>query len=239
MTSSWTDVIERRSVPIVIISHNQLSGLQQLLGWLVATGHERITLLDNASTFDPLLAFLDTCEHEVIRLRSNLGHTSPWASGLVNQFDGPFVVTDPDILPDPETPSNATEYFQELLLRHNAFDKAGFGLLLDDLPERYPHREVVRSWEAPYWQTLVEPGVYAAHIDTTFAVHRPGTQYKVTEALRTARPYVARHLPWYGDPSLPDEETAHFFGHRRDDIGYWNRVDLPPDAHGLARPNDG
>lgn len=230
MTAASWDVVPRADIPIVIISHNQLTYLRKLLGWLAGSDHRRITILDNASTFEPLIDFLDSCPHEVIRLDSNLGHTSPWDSGLASRFEGPFVVTDPDVLPDPGCPPDAVEHFQELLLRHPAFDKAGFGLLLDDIPECYPHRSVVRRWEAPFWERAVEPGVFTAHIDTTFAVHRPRTPYKKTEALRTGFPYVARHLPWYRDPAYQDEESGHFFQHRRPDVGYWNRVDLPPAA---------
>lgn len=238
MTAAWRDVVPRAEVPIVIISHNQLAYLRELLNWLATSGHQRISILDNASTFEPLVAFLDNCPHEVIRLRSNQGHTSPWDSGLAYRFEGPFIVTDPDVLPDLGCPPDAVEHFQELLLRYPAFDKAGFGLLVDDIPECYPHRSVVRRWEAPFWERAVEPGVFTAHIDTTFALHRPGTPYKKTEALRTGPPYVARHLPWYRDPAVQDEETAHFVRHRRPDVGYWNHVDLPAaarDDHGGSR----
>lgn len=230
MKQDWREPLDRRELPVVIISHNQLTYLRQLLAWLRDTGHDHVVILDNASTFEPLVEFLRGCTEEVIRLEANLGQTAPWDSGLTRRFQGPFAVTDPDVLPHPECPPDAVERFQDLLLRHPSFDKAGFGLLLDDIPDRYPHRSTVLDWEAPYWQRTLEPGVFLAHIDTTFAVHRPGTPYKVTEALRTGFPYVARHLPWYQDPSLPDEETEYFFQHRRPDIGYWNRVDLPPSA---------
>jgi hypothetical protein len=138
-------------------------------------------------------------------------------------------------VPEPQCPADAVEYFQWLLLRYPAFDQAGFGLRIDDLPEHFPHRDAVRTWEAPYWQTELEPGVYTAHIDTTFAVYRPGTGYKVTEALRTGHPYLARHLPWYRDPRRPDAETAYYFARRRPDVGYWNRVRLAEDV--AARTN--
>lgn len=225
----WTTVVPRRDVPIVIICHNLVSDLTALVGWLETTGHERLLLLDNASTYEPMRDFLAVTPHEVIGLSENLGHEAPWRSGIVDRWGPgqPFVVTDPDVLPDQSCPPDAVEHFQQLLLRHPAFDKAGFGLHIDDLPDSYPHRDEVRRWEAPFWTKTVEHAVYAAHIDTTFAVHRPGTPYKVTEALRTDAPYLARHLPWYRNPSQPDAETAFFFSARRTDIGYWNRAELP------------
>jgi hypothetical protein len=226
----WREPLPPRDIPVIIICHNMLSDLVQLVRWLEDTGHANVFLLDNASSYLPLLDYLKAAQHEVVRLRENMGHVAPWESGLVDRLGSsrPFIVSDPDILPDPYCPQDASAYFQALLLRHPEFDKAGFGLRIDDLPEHFPHRETVLRWEQPYWKKEVSAGVYAAHIDTTFAVHRPGTPYKVTEALRTDAPYLARHLPWYRDPRRPDPETAFYFSHRRPDIGYWNREELPP-----------
>jgi len=227
--ATWRTVVARTELPIIIICHNLGTDLAKLVDWLESTGHQRIIRIDNASTYEPLLDYLDATAHEVVRLRENLGHQAPWLSGVVDRVGStqPFAVSDPDILPEPSCPPDVVEYFQALLLRHSGFDKAGFGLRIDDLPPWYPHRDEVRRWEAPYWETEVADGVFAAHIDTTFAVHRPGTPYKVTEALRTGAPYTARHLPWYRDPRRPDTETAFFFSTRRDDVGYWNRESLP------------
>lgn len=227
--TQWSVVVPRAEVPIIVICHNLLSDLRLLVEWLETAGHEQIILLDNTSTYPPLLDYLASSPHQVVRLPENLGHGSPWSSGLIHNLPRslPYVVTDPDILPDPACPLDAVEYFQDLLLRHDAFDKAGFGLHLDDIPEWYPHREAVRHWESPYWENELADGVFTAHIDTTFAVCRPRTPYKVTESLRTGSPYVARHLPWYRNPAEPDDETAFFFDRRRDDIGYWNREQLP------------
>jgi hypothetical protein len=227
-----TSVISRSAVPVIIICHNLVTDLARLVDWLEEAGHERLVLLDNASSYPPLVSYLAESPHRVVRLKENLGHKAPWLSGLVDELgtSQPFVVTDPDVLPEAACPPDAVEYFQELLLKYLDFNKAGFGLCLDDIPMSYPHRDVVRRWEAPFWAKEIATGVFAAHIDTTFAVNRPGAPYKVTEALRTAAPYRARHLPWYRNPRQPDAETAYFYSHRRVDIGYWNRSDLPAAA---------
>jgi hypothetical protein len=234
---SWARVVPRRDVPIIIICHNLLEDLSRLVRWLEDTGHERLVLLDNASVYPPLLDYLGDSPHEVIQLSENLGHTAPWQSGLVDSLGSirPFVISDPDVLPEESCPADAVEHFQELLLSYPRFDKAGFGLRIDDIPAWYPHRDAIRQWEAPYWASEIAPGVFTAHIDTTFAVNRPGTPYKVTEALRTSVPYMARHLPWYRDPRQPDAETEFFFSHRRVDVGYWNRSELPAAARRRLR----
>jgi hypothetical protein len=227
---AWKAVVPRQQLPVVIVCRDLLSDLLLLVRWLEDTGHEKIILLDNASTYPPLLDYLRISPHDVIALPANLGHRSPWLCGLVDRLEPntPFVVSDPDVIPDAEAPATSFEYLQDLLLRHEAFDKAGLGLHIDDLPAHYPHRAEVIAWESAYWRSEVEPGVFAAHLDTTLALHRPGTPYKVTEALRTGAPYMARHLPWYRDPFHPDDETAYYFDHRDESVGYWNRTQLHP-----------
>lgn len=222
------EIETRASVPTIIICRDVLADLRRLVDWLERAGHQELILLDNASTYPPLLTYLRDSPHRVIRLDANTGHEAPWSCGLVSALGGrPFVVSDPDVLPDESCPHDAVERFQELLQRFPAFDQVGFGLHIDDLPEHYPHRDAVVRWERPFWVDEVEPGAFAAHIDTTFALYRPGTGYKVTEALRTGPPYTARHLPWYRDPRHPDAETDYYFRHRRADVGYWNHPTLP------------
>lgn len=230
--AAWSDVVPRSRIPVIIICHNLVSDLMRLVDWLESTGHQQLVLLDNASTYPPLLEYLKGTHHQVLHLRENLGHEAPWRCGLIDKLGQarPFVVTDPDVLPEESCPDDAVEYFQQLLLRYREFDQAGFGLRIDDIPTSYPHRDTVVRWEEPFWVKEITDGVFAAHIDTTFAAYRPGTPYKVTEALRTASPYRARHLPWYRDPRRPDPETEYFFERRREDIGYWNRTTLPAAA---------
>jgi hypothetical protein len=227
---AWKCVVPRQQLPIIVICRDLLSDLISLVHWLEKTSHENIILLDNNSSYPPLLEYLSATHHEVIRLDANLGHRSPWLCGLIDRLGPgtPFVVTDPDVIPDPEAPPDSFEYMQQLLLKHDAFDKAGFGLHIDDLPDHYPHRDAVIIWESPFWTKAIEPNVFAAHLDTTLALHRPGTASKVTESLRTGAPHMARHLPWYRDPRHPDEESAHYLKHRDDSVGYWNRTTLHP-----------
>lgn len=228
MTRQHDVVMPRRLVPTIVICRDMLCDLRRLVDWLERAGHKAIILLDNASSYPPLLDYLRRSPHRLVRLPENLGHEAPWASGLVTSLGSvPYIVTDPDVLPDEECPHDAAEHFQDLLLRFPTFDQAGFGLRIDDLPPWYPHREAVVRWEKPFWADEIAPGAFAAHTDTTFALYRPKTAYKVTEALRTGPPYLARHLPWYRDPRTPDSETAYYFEHRRADVGYWNHATLP------------
>jgi hypothetical protein len=191
-------------IPVYITVRDRVSDLRLLVEWLERVGHDRITLLDNASTWAPLLDYLDQTPHEVIRLGENLGARALWLADLVPVE--PFVLTDPDILPTDDCPLDLIKHLHELQRRHSA-QKVGVGLYLDDLsPGRILDWE--RSLVAP--DREIEPGVYDSLIDTTLAVYAGGTAFQY-QGLRTSAPYQARHLPWYR--TVLDEEHAYYLEH--------------------------
>jgi len=200
------------AIPIFVNCRDRLTPLRELLAWLERAGHDEIYLLDNDSAYEPLLAFYLDTPHTVLRLPRNYGKFVLWeAPGAFELTRGrSFVYTDPDIIPTAECPPDALEHFGRLLARYPAVNKVGFGLRIDDIPDHYPHRQSVIDWERGYWEWPVERGVYFAPIDTTFALHRPGSQPKPLTGLRTGHPYVARHQPWYLDPREPGDEEVFY-----------------------------
>ena len=217
-------------VPVFLIVRDRLSCVQALLDWLGRVGHDEIWLIDNDSTYPPMVEFLESCRHGVIRLGRNMGHRSPWLSGAVQRHahGRSFVVSDPDVIPDDDCPLDATDHFARLLGRYPEIDKVGFGLRIDDLPDTYPLAASVRDWEDRFWQVEVEPGVFRADIDTTFALYRPlDRRHSEDRALRTGAPYVARHLPWYVDPTDLSDEDRYYREHAERSIANWDRDELP------------
>jgi hypothetical protein len=186
--------------PVFINARDRVSCLRTLVGWLEKAGVQRIVIVDNASTYPPLLDYLDRSPHQIVRLRENLGQLAPWRSGAIAAYAGDsdfFVETDPDVVPDADCPTDALEYLYDVVYTFPEYVKAGLGLRIDDLPRRYPHAETVRRWESRFWREEFRPGLYVAPVDTTFAMYRPRTGPTMEPALRTGPPYVARHLPWY------------------------------------------
>ncbi len=217
------------ATPIIIIVRDRLEPLRLLLEWLDRAGHDEVYLLDNASTYPPLIDALATSPHTVVPAGGNLGHRSPWTSGLVAKVgaDRAYVITDPDVVPDENCPLDAVVKFAELLDRYPEVDRVGFGLKIDDLPEEYRHRDEVVTWEAQFWIDEAEPGVYRADIDTTFALYRPGPRRPGAHGLRTGTPYVARHLPWYEDSEKPSEEQRYYLDHLDPTVNTWDQELLP------------
>jgi hypothetical protein len=212
---------------------DRVSCLRPLVDWLERAGHERIYLLDNDSTYEPLLAYYERSPHQVIRLGANVGHLAPWTDAIIDKHaDGPYVVTDPDVVPTEACPSDAVARLLELLRRYPDHCKAGLGLVIDDLPSRFAHARYVRAWEAQHWRDEVEPGVFDAPVDTTFAAYRAGTQFTKRPALRSGSPYLARHLPWYADSAHPTEEELYYREHALESINTWNQKRLPDKLDG-------
>ena len=218
-----------RQYPVIITVRDRLSCLRQLLQWLENSGQNDIWLCDNDSTYPPMVEFLNTTKHRVKFNKFNLGHRAPWLSGLVPQLGNEryFIVTDPDVVPIENTPTDVFEAFEHTLRSNPKIDKVGFSLKIDDLPDHFLHKADVITWEKQFWQEVYWPGYYKAPIDTTFAMYRPGGGHQNGNSLRSAPPYVARHLPWYQDLSNLSPEDAYYIEHSDRLITNWNSEKLP------------
>lgn len=211
-------VYDYHSVPVIINNFNRLDCLQQLLTWLENAGMVNIYIIDNLSTYPPLLELYKRTKYTVFKLDKNVGHMALWQTHIFMLFkNSPYVYTDPDIVPIEECPKDAVDYFWQLLHQYPEFGRAGFGLKIDDLPDHYPLKTKVIDWERQYWKNelQVQPGVYDAIIDTTFALYRANAwgDAGYMKSLRTSGKYMARHLPWYINPSKLDNEEKYYLAH--------------------------
>lgn len=208
----FTSKFRGKKTPIIINNYNRLDYLKQLLKWLETHNYTNIYIIDNASTYPPLLAFYKSCKYPIFKLTANVGHTALWDTHIhlwfTNQY---YVYTDPDIIPVAECPSDPLDYFMEVLNTYPEITKVGFGLKIDDIPDFYPRKSEVIKWESKFWNDPIDKDLYKAVIDTTFALYRPNTRYQQWETtLRTGGRYVARHLPWYEDLAHLSEEEVYF-----------------------------
>lgn len=211
-------------VPVFINVRDRLNCLQTLVTWLEDAGHKNIILLDNASTYAPLVDFLAASQHRVIRLGANLGHTALWQTPEVKGIiDGSwYVYTDPDVIPDENCPKDLVAHLYNVLLNHPAYVKAGTGLRFDDLPDHYHLKEKVIAWEKNFYKNKIAVDLFSADIDTTFALYRPGIPYCYGPAIRTGGDYQARHMPWYTDSNALDAEEIYYRQHASSAVTTWN-----------------
>ncbi|WP_165930301.1 glycosyltransferase family 2 protein [Flavobacterium sp. GT3P67] len=207
-----------KEIPIIITSFNQLEYLKKLINFLLARGFSNLVIIDNNSTYEPLLRYFDEIKNKatIHRLKKNYGHLVFWKRYdlFVKYGNGYYVVTDPDIVPLADCPEDFLIKFQSVLLENKKRMKVGFGLKIDDIPLSNPNREKVISWEAKFWKKKISEGVYDADIDTTFALYKPfyhRKNKKFKTALRTDYPYVALHGGWYIDMNNLSEEQLFYF----------------------------
>lgn len=219
------------NIPVFIICFERVNDLRKLVLKLEKIGLKKIVFIDNDSTYPPLLEYLNSSPYQVMYLKQNIGHTSPWETGITRTLipHGYYIVTDPDVIPTDECLANKPiEHLISVHKKHPSYQKVGLGLKIDDLPEHYPLKKEVISWESQFWKTEIKPGIFEAGVDTTFALYKPGTfLYTLHPSLRTGEPYVARHMPWYNDPSKQTDEDKYYKFRANANVTSWNVDELP------------
>src|SRR5690554_3288482 len=121
--------------PVFLISYNRVEALAKVVAWLEQAGYTQIHIIDNASTYPPLLAYLDASPNHVHRLDKNYGHLVLWESGKFDSLINtrPFILSDCDILPDETCPTDVAAHLANTLARYPNFTKVGLSLRIDDL----------------------------------------------------------------------------------------------------------
>lgn len=201
------DINDIRTTPIIIVSFNQLFYLKKLITFLQRADYTNIVIIDNASTYEPLLRYFENIKGQVTihKMKKNYGHMVFWKRkdlfGLYGH--GYYVVTDADIVPDEQCPKDFLEYFKEILDRDSSLTKVGFSLRIDNIPEYNLNKKKVLDWEEKFWNVKDNYNNYVADIDTTFALYKPKNMDQINsnfyKAIRTSSPYTAIHGGWYID----------------------------------------
>src|SRR5262249_48040669 len=129
--------------PIFIQNFNQLTFLKKQVTWLQRAGYRRITVIDNDSTFQPLLSYYagrtSRGAMAVVRRGRNDGKRTLWNDPL-RGLDRPFVFTSSDIVPDECCPVDVVAHLAGHLRDSPQILKAGLGLRIDNIPATYRHR---------------------------------------------------------------------------------------------------
>lgn len=218
-----------KNVPIIVNNFNRLTMLKDLIECFEKRGYNNIFIIDNNSTYTPLLDYYDTINHHVFRLKDNLGYMAFKRSGIYKRFRNMFYVyTDSDIyLPD-DLPEDFVEKFYKELLSHKYLSKVGCALRIDDLPDSYSMKESVLEWESEYWKKPIGNDRYIALIDTTIALYKPN--YMVGSLcpgrhMRVAGKYTAVHRPWYIDSNNLDEEEKYYIASAKQST-FWTKMNL-------------
>ena len=208
-------------IPIVINNFNRLTTTRKLVEDLTNLGYTNVHILDNNSTYPPLLAYYDTNPCTIKKLESNMEFLAIYNSGYINEWLGKrewMAYTDCDIELNPNTPKDFIETLIRTTERYNK-TKGGLALKISDLPtndyaDHYKWREL-----RDHWSKELEPDVYDACVDTTFCVIKPGRPFDY-QAIRMGGNFTAKHKPWYTDFSNLDEEELYYLSTSSDNSSY-------------------
>jgi hypothetical protein len=221
-----------KTIPIVILNRDRLIPLQEQVSALKSKGYHNITIIDNQSTYPPLLEWYkdsgldvfhnDVTENSCHAFRDLVLMQHPKFVEITSQW---FVFNDSDIIPLESVPENFINDLIDYAIRHNK-TKVGMSIKIDDLDLSYPLNAWVHSYESTYWTNAIIDGnveLYPHPIDTTFAVHAPNVLPTWSnDTLRVGAPYIVKHAPfYYNSDALPDDEK-YYLTHMNKQSSNWS-----------------
>ena len=237
--------------PVLVVAYNNGVHVVSMVRQLRERGLRPI-VIDNASddrfTVHTLQGLHARGEAWWVRCAHNHGHQVGFLPPLYAELPTLFAYTDPDLQLNAALPADFLQTLCELTERYRVF-KAGFALTLETpvpaplvqtrqwlqtrRPIPYEAWLSVPEWEAPYWRFKLEGEpwpVYAAHVDTTFAVcNKSHYRGHFTDGVRVAGPFAAVHLPWF--PSLDPMDAAMRQRYlRRNRSSTWTSAGVGPAA---------
>lgn len=199
-----------RKVPVFIINYNRLTLPKNMADYLADCDGVFPVIVDNGSTYEPLLEYYKTCPHKVELMGSNWGQNVIWYCGILEQYGlsktDEYILTDPDFFLN-DIPKDFLHVLQTGLDRHQFACKAGFSIEINDIPES-PLKPLILEWENFNWANKLDEMYYKASIDTTFCLMR--ARIHDFAAVRTERPYTMKHMQWYyTKENIPDDELYY------------------------------
>jgi hypothetical protein len=210
-----------KNIQIVILNKDRLEPLKLLVDSLRQRNYNNILVIDNESTYEPLLEWYNASSVEVFyndipetlfdtgtfgRLSGELQHPR-----FVDVIKNHYIFTDSDVVLETYVPDNFVDSMISIQEKYNTH-KVGLGLKISDLPEN-THTQQIKQIESQYWNNKIndsEYELYAAPIDTTFAVYGPNCVPFWAHGIRMGGSYVVKHMPWYYDyNNLPADEKYY------------------------------
>jgi hypothetical protein len=219
-------------IPVLVVSYNNGVYVRNMVSQLGRLGVTPI-VIDNRSTDEEtrstLRALAESGEARLVFSGKNCGHLVGFIEPVYRLLPEVFAYTDPDLQLHPELPGDFLRTLAGLTTTFRVY-KAGFALEFPEglatvdkairLRGRHPRSSYeatfsLREFESRYWRLrLRHPDleVWAAPIDTTFAVYRKSNfRGDLCDAVRVSGRFGAVHLPWFPELDLfSDRERAAY-----------------------------
>ena len=203
------------NIPIFINARDRVGVMKQQIDWLLDAGYTKIIILDNNSSYPPLLEYYKSFNNDervrVLVMNQNLGFKALWKSNILEMLDirTPYIYTDPDLVPIDSCPKNFVQHLLKILKQNPLIKKIGLGMVYEDIT--FYDKEHWKNIEKHYYDfTDVAKDLFYIQVDTTFALYVNCRHYNLRFSMRTLGNLMARHLPWYFDyDNLPEDEKYY------------------------------
>jgi len=136
-----------KNIPIVILNRDRLEPLKEQVNCLISYGYTNIIIIDNYSTYPPLLEWYKETNVQVFHntLTENSCHAfrdlvymgHPIFTSIVSDW---YVFNDSDIIPTDGVPDNFIEHLIEYAKKYNK-SKVGMSIEINDIDRSYPLNE--------------------------------------------------------------------------------------------------
>jgi hypothetical protein len=221
-----------KNIPIVILNRDRLYPLIEQVTVLKNKGYNNITVIDNQSTYPPLLEWYKKSEIDIFH--NNITENSCHAFRDLVYMNHPkfkqiisdwYVFNDSDIIPLDTVPDDFIEHLIGYAKKYNK-PKVGMSIKIDDIDLNYSLNAWVHSYESTYWTNGIKDGdveLYPHPIDTTFSVHAPNAiPTWSNDTLRVGVPYVVKHAPFYYNPNNLPEDEKYYLSHMNKSSSNWS-----------------
>ena len=221
------------NINIVINNRNRLTTTKKMVEKLLSINrNEQIIIIDNGSTYPPLLEWYNKIIDTVnIRFHKNEGHLALWATGLYKELGEYFIYTDADIILPDNLPLDWKEIMFNIMMKYPEYKKIALGLRIDDLPEHYLFKYQVKRNEGRWWLQEVEANLYKADTDTTFSLMKNFGD-NCYPSLRICREdLICRHHGWYLCLDNLDDEEKYYLDHLQNTMTQYSKQHKNPENY--------
>ena len=209
-------------IPVFIIAFNNPTYVSSMIDQLLKYTSD-IYVIDNCSTFPPMIKLLDETKVNVIRMPQNYGHMVYLRPEIQDLVKGDcYCITDPDLRLNQNLPSNFIEIFKNISDDYQMY-KVGFALdRLNNIRTDVTFKgKSITDWEAFVWNCRVDhPKIemYYAEIDTTFClINKKYKDDNLCNHIRVAGDFLCIHRPWLvtWKDELPEDELSFYRTHSK------------------------
>ena len=200
--------------PVVLTNMNRLTTCKKMVEDLFRmNGNSKIIIIDNASTYPPLLEWYKEVEKDIniIRNEKNQGPWTFFYGGIYTAVDADYYIySDADLELNPNMPYNWQEIMLGYIKKYNR--KASLALRLDDIPDDYEFKDKILNHQSVCWYDSGEKDVYKAITDMTFSMDKKSKGHRY-DSVRLAGDFACRHVPWYVNFENIDDEEKYYLEH--------------------------